>query len=87
MLTFYGECNIITIEREVVRMITKVQYLVIDNWLKEKSFQNFKTLFVFGFNLKGWQRPIWKCWQRDRLTLQGVELKRRWLPIKEATKY
>ena len=49
-------------------MITKVQYLVIDNWLKEKSFQNFKTLFVFGFNLKDWQRPIWKCWRIIRNT-------------------
>ena len=39
-------------------MITKVQYSAIDNWLKEKSWQNFKTLFILGFNLKGWQRPI-----------------------------
>lgn len=49
-------------------MITKVQYLVIDNWLKEKSWQNFKALFILGFNLKGWQRPIWKCWRIIRNT-------------------
>ena len=42
-------------------MITKVQYSVIDNWLKEKSLKNFKALFTLGFNLKSWQRPIWKC--------------------------
>lgn len=35
-------------------MITKAQYLAIDNWLKEKSLRNFKVLFVLGFNLKGW---------------------------------
>ena len=35
-------------------MITKAQYLAIDNWLKEKSLQNFKVLFVLGFNLKGY---------------------------------
>ena len=39
-------------------MITKVQYSVIDNWFKEKSWQNFKALFILGFNLKSWQRPI-----------------------------
>ena len=49
-------------------MITKSQYLAIDNWLKEKSLQNFKTLFVFGFNLKSWQRLLWKCWRIVRNT-------------------
>ena len=59
---------IIVNEREVNKIITKVQYTAIDNWLKEKTFQNFKTLFIFGFNLKGWQRPIWKCWRIIRNT-------------------
>ena len=49
-------------------MITKIQYLVIDNWLKEKSWQNFKVLFILGFNLKSWQRPIWKSWRIVRNT-------------------
>ena len=59
---------IIVNEREVIIMITKLQYLAIDNWLKEKTLQNFKTLFIVGFNLKGWQRPIWKCWRIVRNT-------------------
>ena len=58
LVDFFPKCVIIIIEREVVSMITKVQYLVIDNWLKEKTWQNFKALFILGFNLKGWQRPI-----------------------------
>ena len=49
-------------------MITKTQYLAIDNWLKEKSWKNFKALFILGFNLKSWQRPIWKCWRIIRNT-------------------
>ena len=59
---------IIVNEREVISMITKLQYLAIDNWLKKKTVQNFKTLFIVGFNLKGWQRPIWKCWRIVRNT-------------------
>ena len=59
---------IIVNEREVMIMITKVQYLTIDNWLKKKSWKNFKTLFIFGFNLKSWQRPVWKCWRIVRNT-------------------
>ena len=49
-------------------MITKIQYLAIDNWLKEKSWKNFKALFILGFNLKYWQRPFWKCWRIVRNT-------------------
>lgn len=49
-------------------MIKKVQYIAIDNWLKKKSWKNFKTLFILGFELKGWQRPIWKCWRIVRNT-------------------
>ena len=59
---------IIVNEREVMCMITKSQYLAIDNWLKEKSLRNFKTLIIFGFNLKCWQRPLWKCWRIVRNT-------------------
>ena len=70
LLTFCVLSIIIIIEseKEVISMITKVQYTAIDSWLKEKTFQNFKTLFIFGFNLKGWQRPIWKCWRIIRNT-------------------
>lgn len=50
------------------RMITKVQYLAMDNWLKKKNWKNFKTLFILGFELKGWQRPVWKCWRIIRNT-------------------
>lgn len=49
-------------------MITKQQYIAIDNWLNDKNFKNFKTLFIVGFNLKKWQRPIWKCWRIVRNT-------------------
>lgn len=49
-------------------MITKTQYIVIDNWNKNKNWKNFKALFILGFNLKGWQRPIWKCWRIVRNT-------------------
>lgn len=49
-------------------MITKIQYIAIDNWLKEKTWDNFKALFVLGFNLKKWQRPIWKIWRIIRNT-------------------
>ena len=56
------------IEREVMSMITKAQYSAIDNWLKEKSLRNFKALFILGFSLKCWQRPVWKCWRIVRNT-------------------
>lgn len=49
-------------------MITKVQYLAIDNWLNQKSWKNFKTLFILGFDLKGWRRPLWRCWRIIRNT-------------------
>lgn len=49
-------------------MITKTQYIVIDNWNKNKNWKNFKALFILGFNLKGWQRPVWKCWRIIRNT-------------------
>ena len=49
-------------------MITKTQYIVIDNWNKNKNWRNFKALFILGFNLKGWQRLIWKCWRIVRNT-------------------
>ena len=49
-------------------MITKTQYIVIDNWNKNKNWKNFKALFILGFNLKSWQRPIWKCWRIVRNT-------------------
>ena len=60
--------GIIIIEREVMIMITKTQYIVIDNWNKNKNWKNFKVLFILGFNLKSWQRPIWKCWRIVRNT-------------------
>ena len=60
--------GIIIIEREVMIMITKTQYIVIDNWNKNKNWKNFKALFILGFNLKSWQRPIWKCWRIVRNT-------------------
>ena len=49
-------------------MITKTQYIVIDNWNKNKNWKNFKALFILDFNLKSWQRPIWKCWRIVRNT-------------------
>ena len=67
-MTISKSYDTMIIEREVMSMITKEQYLVIDNWLKEKSLRNFKTLFILGFNLKGWQRPVWKCWRIVRNT-------------------
>ena len=60
--------GIIIIEREVMIMITKTQYIIIDNWNKNKNWKNFKALFILGFNLKSWQRPIWKCWRIVRNT-------------------
>ena len=67
-MTISESYDTMIIEREVISMITKEQYLVIDNWLKEKSLRNFKVLFLLGFNLKGWQRPVWKCWRIVRNT-------------------
>lgn len=49
-------------------MITKTQYIVIDNWNKKKNWKNFKALFILGFNLKSWRGPIWKCWRIVRNT-------------------
>lgn len=49
-------------------MITKIEYLAIHNWLQKKSWKHFKTLFILGFELKAWQKPLWKCWRIVRNT-------------------
>jgi len=56
-----------------MRNIHYKTFIAIYNWMEEKSFKNFISLYRYGFTYTGrvsriFSRPLWRCWRIFRNT-------------------